>query len=88
MIALISLCLMASGCASVPDCEPVFSTVVEYRDRLVPVASELTEPQAPPDVEVVTWLDAVIIGIHYRQKWESAEYKLSVIRETHGDTTQ
>jgi len=75
---------MISGCASVPDCEPVYETVVEYRDRLVPVDDSLTTPQDPPTLEPVTWLDGVVLGVQYRHKWEACEVRLNAIRETHG----
>ena len=76
---------MLSSCASLPEpCEPEYRTVIEYRDRIVPVPDELTEPQRPPELVPVTWLDGVVLGIHYRHKWEACEVRMSAIRETHG----
>ena len=70
---------MASGCASretVTDTE----TVEVVKEVIVPVDERLTRPIAPPDMEPVTWLDGVILGVQYRQKWQSCEARMAEIR--------
>ena len=79
MLALICLSLMLSGCASTRVVTEYQTVTVEV-ERLVPVDPELTRPQEPPIMDVVTWLDAVVLGIHYRHRWEACEVRLAEIR--------
>lgn len=58
-----------------------YETVTVERDRLIPIDPELTRAQEPPDMAVETWLDAVILGIHYRHRWEACEVRMQAIRE-------
>lgn len=50
-------------------------------ERLVPVDPALTYAQDAPTRELVTWLDALLLGIEYRALWLSCEQRMSVIRE-------
>lgn len=76
MLAFLTL----SGCASprvVTDTKPCAPIEVE---RLVPVDPALTYAQEPPELEPVTWLDALVLGIHYRHRFESCEIRMEEIR--------
>ncbi|HSH26152.1 MAG TPA: hypothetical protein VK972_00050 [Wenzhouxiangella sp.] len=60
-----------------------YRTVTEYRDRLVPVDERLTRDVPPPELEPVTWIEGVILGVHYKQKYEALRERMRVIREAH-----
>lgn len=82
MLAACLLCLttFAAGCAS----PRVVTETVEVPiivERLVPIDPALTRPQAPPDVEPQIWIDAAVIAIHYRHRWESCEARMHEIRQ-------
>ena len=78
MLALLLLCL--TGCASSPAVVTEYETVFVEVERLVPIDPELTRAQEAPDMEVETWLDAAVIGIHFRHLWESCETRMEIIR--------
>ena len=78
MLALV--CLSLSACALQPRVVTEYRTVYVDRYSLVPVDPELTRAQEPPDRELVTWLDALLLSIEYRHRWESCEVRLSEIR--------
>lgn len=80
---LMCTCLVTFGCASTADPVVEYRTTIEYRDRPVPVDARLTADIPPPDFEAVTWLEGTILGIHYRQKYESYRERMRIIRETH-----
>lgn len=80
MIALALICLTLSGCVLRSQVVTEYRTVEVEVERLIPIDPALTQPQPPPDMDVVTWLDAVVLGIHYRHRWESCEARLKAIR--------
>lgn len=82
-LALTCLCLSLFGCASAPEIQTEYETVVEYRDRPVPVDERLTRDVPPPDLEPVTWLEGVILGIYYKQKYQALRERMRIIRENH-----
>ena len=84
MIVVSVICLTAFGCASTPEPTTIYRTVTEYRDRPVPVDARLTRALSPPiDVPARKWAHCPALVIHYRQRWESCEYRMGVIRDTH-----
>ena len=82
-LALMLASLMLSGCAS-PRVVTETKTITVIEERIVPVDPGLTYPQDPPDLQPETWLDALVLGIHYRHRWESCEYRMGEIRGIHG----
>ena len=78
MLAL--ACLSPIGCAGpqvvteLTPCEPI------EVERLVPVDPDLTYAQEHPDRPLVTWLDALVLSIEYRHRWESCEIRMGEIR--------
>ena len=78
-LALALLCLTLSGCAS-PRVVTEYETVTIKVERLVPIDPALTQAQDAPSMDVRTWLDAVVLGIHYRHRWEACETRMSEIR--------
>lgn len=50
-------------------------------ERLAPIDPRLTQPQSPPDRALQTWLDALVLMIEYRHRWESCEARLAEIAE-------
>lgn len=77
--ALMLACLMLSACAS-PRVVTQTKTVTVEVERIVPVDPALTYAQDAPDLDPQTWLDAVVLGIHYRHRWESCEIRMEAIR--------
>ena len=49
-------------------------------ERIVPVDPGLTYALPAPERELVTWLDALALGIEYRHRWESCEERMEEIR--------
>lgn len=82
MLVLIPLCLLISGCGS-REIQTEYETVTEYRDRPVPVDERLTRDVSPPTMQPETWLEGVILGIYYRQKFEALRERMAIIRENH-----
>ena len=76
-LALVLLSLTA--CAS-PRVVTEYETVYVDRERIVPVDPALTYAQGHPDRPLVTWLDALVLGIEYRHRWESCEARMEEIR--------
>ena len=55
--------------------------VVEVEiERIVPVDPALTRAQAHPDRPLVTWLDALVLMIEYRHRFESCEVRMDAIK--------
>ena len=55
--------------------------VVEVEiERIVPVDPALTRALPAPARELVTWLDALVLMIEYRHRWESCEVRMEEIR--------
>lgn len=77
MLAL--ACLSLIGCAG-PQVVRQTETVEVEVERIVAVDPELTRPTPPPDRELVLWIDAIVLMIEYRHRWESCEIRLSEIR--------
>ena len=78
--AWILLCLMISACASSPEVVTRAETVEVIRERLVPVDPQLTRAQPWPDMDVKVWRDVAVLGIHYRDRWQSCEIRMEQIR--------
>ena len=77
MLAL--LCLYLTGCVT-PRVVTEYKTVYVDRERIVPVDPALTRAQEPTQRELVTWLDALVLMIEYRHRWESCEVRMDAIR--------
>ena len=76
MLLLLSL----TGCSSQPRVVTEYKTVYVDRERIVPVDPALTRAQAHPDRPLVTWLDALVLLIEYRHRFESCEVRMGEIR--------
>lgn len=55
-------------------------TVTVEVERIVPVDSRLTYAQEHPDRPLITWLDALVLAIEYRHRFENCEYRMEQIR--------
>ena len=78
-LALAFTCLLMSGCGSTQVVTERETTEVEV-ERLVPVDPALTRPMEPVTFVAVTWLDAAILAIHWRQRAESCDDRMGEIR--------
>jgi len=78
-VTLALACLSLSGCAT-PRVVTQTETVEVVVDRIVPVDPQLTRALPPPDRKLVTWLDALVMSIEYRHRWESCEIRMGEIR--------
>ena len=79
-IASISLSLSLFGCASTPEVVTQTQTVEVVKERLVPVDPELTRKQPWPNMEIKVWRDVAVLGIHFRDRWQSCEIRMEKIR--------
>ena len=77
MLAL--ACLSLIGCAG-PQVVTQTETVEVEVERIVPVDPALTYAQEHPDRPLVTWLDALVLSIEYRHRFESCEIRMGEIR--------
>lgn len=77
MLALTLLFLAA--CAG-PQVITETETVYVDRERLIPIDERLTYAQEPPERPLVIWLDALVLSVEYRHRWESCEYRMEQIR--------
>ena len=77
---LVLLLLSLTGCASQPRVVTEYQTVYVDRERIVPVDPALTRALPAPARELVTWLDALVLMIEYRHRWESCEVRMEEIR--------
>lgn len=55
-------------------------TVYIEVERLVPIDPALTYAQEPPDRPLEIWLDALVLMIEYRHRWDSCEIRMDEIR--------
>ena len=78
-MTLVLLLLSLTGCAT-PRVVTEYRTETVEVERIVAVDPELTRPTPPPDRELVLWIDAIVLMIEYRHRWESCEVRLSEIR--------
>ena len=78
-VTLALACLSLTGCVT-PRVVTETKTVTVVEERIVPVDPKLTRALPPPDRDLVTWLDALVMSIEYRHRWESCEHRMSVIR--------
>ena len=76
-LALVLLSLTA--CAT-PRVVTETETVTVEVERLVPVTPELTYAQEPPTRPLEIWIDALVLMIEYRHRWESCEMRMEEIR--------
>jgi len=79
-LAVCLICLTILGCGSTR----VVTETVEVpviQERLVPIDPELTRAQTAPDLVPRIWMDAAVIAIHYRHRWESCEARMMEIRK-------
>jgi Ni,Fe-hydrogenase III small subunit len=78
-VTLALACLSLTACAT-PRVVTETQTVEVVVERIVPVDPKLTRALPPPDRELVTWLDALVMSIEYRHRWESCETRMEEIR--------
>ena len=78
-LVTISVLLLLSGCAT-PRIVTERQVVEVEIDRIVPVDPALTRAQSHPDRPLVTWLDALVLMIEYRHRFESCEVRMGEIR--------
>ena len=79
-IALTSLFLMLSGCAS-PRVVTETRTVEVPVEVPVQIDERLTRDIPPPDLVPETWRDLAVLVIHYRKRYEAYRERMSAIRE-------
>ena len=84
-LTLISLLILLTGCATTNDCEPVFKTVIEYRDRPVQVDPRLTAKLTPITFQPKTWLDVAELAILRAKRIGEYESRLEAIRGLHSE---
>ena len=80
---LMAICALAllylTGCVT-PRIVTERQVVEVEIERIVPVDPALTRAQAHPDRPLVTWLDALVLMIEYRHRFESCEVRMGEIR--------
>ena len=80
---LMAICALAllylTGCVT-PRIVTERQVVEVEIERIVPVDPALTRAQSHPDRPLVTWLDALVLMIEYRHRFESCEVRMDAIR--------
>ena len=79
MAICVPLLLSLIGCAG-PRVVTQTETVTVEIERIVPVDPALTYAHEHPDRPLVTWLDALVLAIEYRHRFESCEIRMKEIR--------